>query len=183
MLLDIVSKNGNLMLNIPVRGDGTIDEDEVKFLQGMAAWMDVNGEAIFATRPWKLSGEGPVKTGGGAFNEGARPYTAKDFRFTTKGNVLYATALAWPEDGKLTVRVLGSGAMGLAGKVKRVSLLGSPEKLAWSRPPRALSSRCRHRSRATMPMRSKLKGWTWLHPSRRCRFRSQSTRRRTVPSR
>ena len=132
MLVDIVSKNGNLMLNIPVRGDGTIDEDEEKFLEGMAAWMKVNGEAIFATRPWKLSGEGPVKAGGGAFNENARPFTARDFRFTTKGNVLYATALGWPEDGQMTVRTLAANAPGLVGKVRKVSLLGNAQKLTWT---------------------------------------------------
>ncbi len=82
------------------------------FLQGMAAWMAVNGEAIFATRPWKLYGEGAVKSNGGPTMKRVRPFTAKDFRFTTKGNVLYATALGWPDDGKLTVRVLASNRAG-----------------------------------------------------------------------
>ncbi len=123
-LVDIVSKNGNLLLNIPVRGDGTIDPDEVAFLQGMAAWMKVNSEAIFATRPWKLYGEGPVKAKGGGFSEGARPYTPQDFRFTIKGDVLYATAMGWPDDGKLTVKTLASASPGLVGSVKAVSLLG-----------------------------------------------------------
>ena len=132
MLIDIVSKNGNLMLNVPVRGDGTIDSDEVAFLQGMAAWMAVNGEAVFATRPWKLYGEGAVKANTGSYNEGVRPFTEKDFRFTTKGNVLYATALGWPDDGKLTVRVLAKTATGIVGKVKSVSLLGFPDKLAFA---------------------------------------------------
>ncbi len=131
-LVDIVSKNGNLMLSIPVRGDGTIDPDEVAFLQGMAAWMAVNSEAVFATRPWKLYGEGPIKAGGGGFSEDRKPYTAKDFRFTTKGNVLYATVLGWPDDGILTVRTLAAAAPGLVGKIKTVSLLGSPQKLAWT---------------------------------------------------
>ena len=133
MLVDIVSKNGNLLLNIPVKGDGTIDSDEVAFLQGMAAWMAVNKESIFATRPWKISGEGPVKIKGGGFSEGGEDrLTAADFRFTTKGNVLYATAFGWPDDGKLTVGTLAANAPGLVGKVKTVSLLGSPEKLAWT---------------------------------------------------
>ena len=133
MLVDIVSKNGNLLLNVPVRGDGTIDDDEVKFLQGMAAWMDVNGESIFATRPWKISGEGPVKVKGGGFSEGGEDrLTSSDFRFTTKGPVLYATAFGWPDGGRLTVRTLAKNAPGLAGRIKRVSLLGSPEKPAWT---------------------------------------------------
>ena len=124
MLVDIVSKNGNLMLNIPLRGDGTIDPDERAFLQGMAAWMKVNAEAIFATRPWTLSGEGAVKVQGGSFDEGVRPYTAQDFRFTTKGSVLYATALGWPDGGALTVRTLAAGAAGIVGEVRGVELLG-----------------------------------------------------------
>jgi alpha-L-fucosidase len=133
MLVDIVSKNGNLLLNIPVKGDGTIDSDEVAFLQGMAAWMKVNREAIFDTRPWKISGEGPIKVKGGGFSEGGEDrLTAKDFRFTTKGNVLYATAMDWPEDGKYVVTTLATNAPGLVGKVKRVGLLGSSEKLAWT---------------------------------------------------
>ncbi len=133
MLVDIVSKNGNLLLNIPVRGDGTIDPDEVAFLEGMAAWMAVNKESIFATRPWKIAGEGPVKVKGGGFSEGGEDrLTAKDFRFTTKGNVLYATAMGWPDDGKLTVQTLAANSPGIVGKVKNVSLLGSPEKPAWA---------------------------------------------------
>jgi len=63
MLSDIVSKNGNLLLNVPVRGDGSIDEKEEKVLEGIAAWMDVNQEAIFNTRPWKTFGEGPASAG------------------------------------------------------------------------------------------------------------------------
>jgi alpha-L-fucosidase len=130
-LLDVVSKNGNLLLSIPVRGDGTIDSDEVAFLKSMAAWMGVNGEAIFASRPWTLYGEGPVKVGGGGFNEAVRPYGPRDFRFTTKNNTLYAFALGWPDDGKLIVRTLAANAPGLVGKIHTVSLLGSPEKLTW----------------------------------------------------
>ena len=125
MLVDIVSKNGNLLLNIPVRGDGTIDPDEVAFLEGMAAWMKVNEEAIFSTRPWKVAAEGPIKMKGGGFSEGGEGrLTAADFRFTTKGNVLYATAMDWPDDGKYTVRTLASAGTGIVGAVKTVQLLG-----------------------------------------------------------
>ena len=133
MLLDIVAKNGNLLLSIPVRGDGTIDSDEIAFLQGMAAWMTVNGEAIFATRPWKISGEGPVKVKSGSFNEGGDDrLTAADFRFTTKNNALYAAAMGWPDDRTLTVKTLAASAPGIVGRVKTVSLLGSPEPLHWA---------------------------------------------------
>ncbi len=132
MLVDIVAKNGNLLLNIPVRGDGTIDEDETKFLQGMAAWMEVNSAAIFGTRPWKISGEGPIKVRGGGFSEGGEErLSASDFRFTTQGNTLYATALGWPEGGKYVVRTLAAGASGIVGRVKNVALLGHPAPLHW----------------------------------------------------
>jgi alpha-L-fucosidase len=133
MLVDIVSKNGNLLLNIPVRGDGTIDPDELEFIRGMTAWMNVNEEAIFATRPWKIPGEGPIKLRGGGFSEGGEEaLTSKDFRFTTKGNILYATAMDWPDDGTLTVTTLAASAPGIVGTVKSVVLLGSPETLPWT---------------------------------------------------
>ena len=89
-MIDIVSKNGNLLLSIPVRGDGSIDELEVEFLEGMAKWIEVNGEAIFYTRPWKIFGEGPTRVKAGMFNEDAVSFTAEDVRFTTKGESLYA---------------------------------------------------------------------------------------------
>ena len=128
MLADIVSKNGNLLLNFPPRPDGTLDADELKILDAMAAWMPVNGEAIFGTRPWKIFGEGPSRVKGGMFNEDGLHYTARDIRFTTKRGALYAIALGWPEDGKLLVRSLARA----AGKIDSVELLGCREKLNWS---------------------------------------------------
>jgi alpha-L-fucosidase len=140
MLLDIVSKNGNLLLNIPVRGNGTIDEDEVKFLEDLAAWMAVNSECIFGTRPWKIFGEGASATEapetgrfGGASDVRKKGYTSADFRFTTKGGALYAAALAWPTDGKLTLHTLAAGADGIRGDATQVELLGRKEKLAFKR--------------------------------------------------
>ncbi|MDQ2688188.1 MAG: alpha-L-fucosidase, partial [Armatimonadota bacterium] len=135
MLVDIVAKNGNLLLNIPLRGDGTIDPDELAFLQGMAAWMAVNSEAIFGTRPWKIAGEGQVRVKGGGFSEGGEnKFTAQDIRFTTKGNTLYATALGWPEDGgKYVVKTLAANAPGIVGQIKSVQLLGAHGKAAWKR--------------------------------------------------
>ncbi len=128
MLCDIVSKNGNLLLNFPPRPDGTLDDDELKILDGMAAWMPIGGEAIFGTRPWKVFGEGARKLRSGMFNEDSLRYTAKDIRFTTKGPVLYAIALGWPAGGKLLIRSLAAP----AGRVTDVTLLGHPQKLAWS---------------------------------------------------
>lgn len=133
MLVDIVSKNGNLMLNIPVRGDGTIDPDELKFVKDMAAWNAVNGDAIFATRPWATYGEGTAHAKGGAFSEAKVEYTAEDIRFTTKGDTLYAIALAWPDNGQLTIRSLAAGAPAIAGQVQGVRLLGNDGNLPFTR--------------------------------------------------
>jgi alpha-L-fucosidase len=140
MLADIVSKNGNLLLNIPVRGDGTIDSDETAFLEGLAQWMDVNSEAIFATRPWVVYGEGPstVETPeaghfGGARDVRAKPYTAEDIRFTTRGGALYAILLDWPADKVAVIKSLGSSAVQAAGRnISSVRLLGYNGTLAWT---------------------------------------------------
>ncbi len=130
MLADIVAKNGNLLLNIPQRGDGTIDAEAEQVLADLAAWMQVNGEAIFATRPWKIFGEGPALTTKTRGIKRAADYTADDIRFTrSKDNAtLYALALGWPSDGKLTVKSLAS----TAGEIKTVSLLGHDGALDWT---------------------------------------------------
>lgn len=130
MLCDIVSKNGNLLLNFPPRPDGTLDDDELKILAAMAAWIDVNGEAIYGTRPWKVYGEGPSRARkSGNFNEGGLKYTARDIRFTQSkdGQALYALALGWPEDKRLVIRSLASA----AGKISGVRLLGHAAALDW----------------------------------------------------
>ena len=137
MLTDIVSKNGNLMLNIPLRGDGSPDEHELEFLAGLTAWMDVNSEGIYATRPWKLYGEGPSATGGRGTRGGGRgavpAYTSEDIRFTTKTGTLYAFVGAWPESRSATIKSLGNNSPQIAGqKIAEVSLLGYDGKLDWS---------------------------------------------------
>jgi len=125
-LADVVSKNGNLMLSVPVRGDGTIDEKEEAILDQIAAWNARNGEAIFGSRPWRTFGEGPTKppTGHRAESE-AKPFTADDIRFTTKGNTLYALFLDWPQRESAIVS-LGTNALPQAA-IDRIDLLGSPE--------------------------------------------------------
>ena len=139
MLINIVSKNGNLMLNIPVRGDGSLDSDEVAFLKGLAKWMDVNGEGIFATRPWKVYGEGTNSVTGGMFNEKRQHYDAQDIRFTQSkdGHTLYVFFLGWPGDGHLTVHSLASNTAEKAALLDKaiasVKLLGSKSKINWTR--------------------------------------------------
>ena len=94
----------------------------------MAAWTAINGEAIYGTRPWKIFGENAHKLRGRMFNEDALHYTTNDIRFTTKGDVLYAIALGWPDDRRLTVRSLAPA----AGKISSVALLGHAGNLPWS---------------------------------------------------
>ncbi len=137
MLVDIVSKNGNLLLNIPVRGDGSIDDKELKVLEGIEAWMKVNRESIFGSRPWRVFGEGPATQGAAlsaqGFNEGrGKPFTAADIRFTTRGDTLYAIALGWPADGSLRVTSLAAGSPD-RGEIRSVRLLGNPGEVKWSR--------------------------------------------------
>jgi len=131
-LADVVSKNGNLLLNVPVRGDGTIDDREIKVVEGIAAWMDVNKESIFGTRPWKVFGEGPA-SGGAAlsaqgFNEGkGKPFTAQDVRFTSKGDTLYAIVLGWPTNG-VSIKSLGKSAGLLDQPIRKIELLDGGQK-------------------------------------------------------
>jgi len=135
-LADVVSKNGNLLLNIPVRGDGTIDDKEVAVLDGITEWTQQNGEAIFGTRPWRKFGEGPTRPPSGMLNEDqATPFTAEDIRFTRKGGTLYAILLDWPQ-GETAITSLGQSAMRDA-VIERVQLLGGP-RLAFARSDDAL---------------------------------------------
>jgi alpha-L-fucosidase len=139
MLVDIVSKNGNLMLNVPLPGSGTPDDDELAFVANFGRWMRTNGDAIYGSRPWAVYGEGPSTQGQTplreqGFNEGRnRPYTAEDIRFVQKGGKVYAFALAWPETGKLTIKSLATGAPSAPGQVERVELLGAPGALEYTR--------------------------------------------------
>jgi len=112
-LCDVVSKNGCLLLSIPVRGDGTIDEEEHKIVEGIASWTGRYGEAIFASRPWRLSGEGPTQVASGSFGEGKlKPFEAADIRFTTRGNTLFAMTLGKPAGGMLVKSLAGVGTPG-----------------------------------------------------------------------
>ena len=133
-LVDIVSKNGNLLLSIPMRADGTIDEREIEFLEGMAKWMEINGEGIFETRPWKIFGEGPTQVKSGMFNENAvKSFTPEDLRFTSKGKLLYAFLMAWPGEKGILIKSLSNNSELISGKkIAGVKLLGSKEKVKWN---------------------------------------------------
>jgi len=127
-LIDIVSKNGNLLLNIGPRSDGTIPDEVQQVLLAVGAWLHVNGEAIYGTRPWRVYGEGPTKVAAGSFHDtDTTRYTAEDFRFTTKGDLLYVIGLAWPSDGEAVIHSLAS-TVG-SEHVQSVALVGSDAKL------------------------------------------------------
>ncbi|MBR4565740.1 MAG: alpha-L-fucosidase, partial [Prevotella sp.] len=129
-LVDIVSKNGNLLLNIPLRADGTYDEKAARFLDELEAWMTQNGESIFGTRPWVKFGEGPVaekdiKINAQGFNEGQyNGMDHRDIRFNQTKKYLYVTAMGWPEDGKLIVKSLAKGNSDFKKSIKSAYLLG-----------------------------------------------------------
>jgi alpha-L-fucosidase len=128
-LIDVVSKNGSLLLNVPVRGDGTIDERERAVVEGIAEWMAVNREAIITTRPWKVCGEGPQledpqPLSGPGFNEGkGKPFTADDIRYTQRDGVVYAFVMARPK-GKVTLQSLAKKAGHYEGEIAEIEQLG-----------------------------------------------------------
>jgi alpha-L-fucosidase len=133
-LIDIVSKNGCLLLNVGPKPDGTIPAEAQQILLDMGRWLEVNGEAIYGTRPWTVYGEGPTKVKGGSFNDTAtKGYSAQDIRFTSKGDTLYATAMAWPEDGKLTITSLAQGGTNGDFSIGSVKLLGSGANIQFTR--------------------------------------------------
>lgn len=128
MLVDIVSKNGNLLLNVELHPDGSISQDIVSNLEVLGQWMAVNGKAIYSSRPWLKFGEGPTELGGGSFND-SFILTSKDIRFTQSkdGKRLYAIVLGWPQESKVVIRSLAS-----PNSISSVKLLGSKEAIVWT---------------------------------------------------
>ena len=130
-LIDIVSKNGNLLLNIGPRSDGTIPDEVQRVLLGVGAWLSVNGEAIYGTRPWRVYGEGPTKVTAGSFHDtDPTTYTPEDFRFTMKGDALYVIGLAWPTSGEAVIHSLTQTTG--SERIQSVALLGSDAKVQFT---------------------------------------------------
>ena len=130
LLVDVVSKNGNMLLSVPLRADGTPDEKEIAILKEFGAWMKINSEGIVKTRPWKIFGEGPIananiKINDQGFNDGQYIKAGSDeIRFTQTDKHLYVAALAWPEDGTITVQSLSANSELFPAKINAVELLG-----------------------------------------------------------
>ncbi len=130
-LVDVVSKNGNLLLNVGPKSDGTIPEEARDVLLQMGAWLKTNGEAIYGSRPWLVYGEGPTKVTSSTKNSDQQEFTPEDIRFTTHDGALYAIALGWPASGELRIRTLARGLPYLSGPVCTVKLLGSEEPISF----------------------------------------------------
>jgi alpha-L-fucosidase len=138
MLVEIAAKNGCLLLNLPQRPDGTLDDECLHIVRSLARWIRVNGEGIHDTRPWKLAGEGPATAQAGAFKEDAVQWTSRDVRFTARDGRLYAFLMKWPEDGAAGIAALASRR---GPKVSAVRLLGLDENLPFEQAEGALAVR------------------------------------------
>lgn len=135
-LVDIVSKNGNLLLSIPLPGNGEPDSDELAFLDELADWQRVNSEAIRGTRPWTIYGEGPATEAANvlpSYPLNSLKFQPSDIRFTTKGDALYAIALGWPSDGKMVIKSLAQDSPNHPHQIQKVELLGAKSDLKWTR--------------------------------------------------
>jgi alpha-L-fucosidase len=135
-LADIVSKNGNLLLSIPLPGHGEPDSDEIAFLGELADWQQINSEAIKGTRPWTIYGEGPSVDSAAqlpAYQLNRIKFQPTDIRFTTKGDTLYAIALGWPTDGKTVIKALATRSAHYPREIRKVELLGAKAEVKWKR--------------------------------------------------
>jgi alpha-L-fucosidase len=137
-LADVVSKNGGLLLNVTPTADGSIPQPVVDRLLEIGAWFDINGEAIYGSRPFEIYGEGPQEIVEGHLSERQnKDATAEDIRFTTNGEALFAIALDWPKD-QLVIHSLGSNSAYLVDGIERIELLGSAEEISFERQANAL---------------------------------------------
>ena len=138
-LVDIVSKNGCLLLNVGPKADGAIPKEDRDILMAIGGWLKINGEAIYGTTYWKTYGEGPTGVSTGHVSESKdKRFTAEDLRFTTKNGVLYISGLKWPEGNRVTVKTLAKGHKHFPERVGSIELLGSEENITWTRDEKGL---------------------------------------------
>lgn len=161
-LVDIVSKNGNLLLNVGPKADGTIGEEDVTVLKGIGSWLAVNGEAIYNSRVYRTYGEGPTKIIEGQFSDGQKKdYTSEDIRFTTANGCIYAIALKCSEDGKYCIKTLGekdaSKMANFHGIIDDITVLGCDKKPEWIRNEEGLFITADYKSDYPVTFKIKLK--------------------------
>ncbi|MEM6472270.1 MAG: alpha-L-fucosidase [Planctomycetota bacterium] len=133
-LIDIVSKNGCLLLNVGPRADGTIPKEDQQILLAIGKWLDINGSAIYSTTYWKTFGEGPTTVSTGHVSESKdKPFTAEDFRFTTRDGTLFAIGMKWPKGSTTTIKTLASGSKYEFGEIASIEMLGIKQPLKWQR--------------------------------------------------
>lgn len=142
-LVDIVSKNGTLLLNVGPRADGTLSTEETAVLREIGAWLKINGESVFGTRVWRKAMEGPTRVEEGQFTDGRdKAFTPEDFRFVVKGSRLYATCLAWPENGQVSITSLAEANAAklpvFHGIIRDVDILGQDRPVRWKRDEKGL---------------------------------------------
>ncbi len=139
-LVDIVSKNGTMLLNIGPKADGTIPDEDKKILLDIGRWLKVNGEAIYNSKVWRVAQEGPTGIEEGQFTDGkTKVFTSEDIRFTVNGSSIYATVLNYPEDGRVNIKSFAYSRPYFSGIIKDISVLGFDEKPVWERNGEALS--------------------------------------------
>lgn len=155
-LVDIVSKNGNLLLNVGPKADGSIPDEDRQLLLAIGDWLRVNGDAIYGTSYWRIYGEGPTEIKEGHFTDGtAKTFTGEDIRFTVRGSMLYATVLVFPEDGIVTIKSLKEKSTHFCGIIKEIRILGFNEQPSWERNEEGLTIRTANVS-SPMPVVFKL---------------------------
>ena len=131
VLADVVSKNGALMLNVSPMANGIIPQNQQDILLTIGDWLNVNGEAIYATRPWEVFGEGPTKQEKSGMFLDKITYTPQDVRYTTKGKTIYAIFLGWPGNNKnITLKSFNEEVLGeMVPNVSKISVLGFSDPL------------------------------------------------------